>query len=84
MILAARVHSPCLEFLIKHNADVNIQDNCGNTALMNAVIKGNIECVESLLLKKLDLNIQNNDGKTAYDLAEDSDAIRVLLDNHRQ
>ena len=61
-----------------------IQDNDGDTALMNAVLKVNSKCVGALLLKNPDFNIQNNDGKTTYDLAEDSDAIRVMLDNHRQ
>ncbi|HJM68952.1 MAG TPA: ankyrin repeat domain-containing protein, partial [Candidatus Babeliales bacterium] len=51
--------------LISRKADLNIQDNNGNTALIKAAENGHLETVKELIAAKADLNIQDNNGNTA-------------------
>ena len=73
----------CLEVLIEHNADLNIKDTNGDTALALAVYKGHVSCVKVLLQNNADLNITANDGATALIIAvinEHIDCVKVLLE----
>ncbi|XP_053383686.1 uncharacterized protein LOC128549926 [Mercenaria mercenaria] len=65
--------SDIVEALIKAGADVNIQDEKGNTALHLAAEWGNSRCVKVLTEADADVNVQNNDGCTALHLASRSD-----------
>lgn len=46
-------------------ADVNAQDNYGQTVLMWAVWGGSDECLRHLIAAGADVNAQDNDGRTA-------------------
>jgi len=56
-----------IEDLLVHTlADVNIKDEWGWTALMNAAASKNVKCVELLLNRPgIDVNVQDKDGWTA-------------------
>jgi ankyrin repeat protein len=52
---------------------VNYQDNEGKTALMHAVLSGNVASVKGLLnTYKIDVKVKNNNGQTAMNLAQNS------------
>jgi len=51
-------------FLIKKNADINYVSDEG-TALMAAVVKGNLELVKVLLINTANPNLTNSNGTTA-------------------
>lgn len=54
---------------IKAGADVNTQDDEGDTPLIKAVIGMDVNIVKTLLENKADPNIENFDGATALDYA---------------
>ena len=58
-----------VKLLLKENADVNIQDKNGVTALMLASLNGHTHVVELLLKENADVNIKNKQGMTALNLA---------------
>lgn len=58
------------EFLLRKNADVNIQNKFGYTALHVATLEGHERIVELLLKNGADKNIENDDGLTPMDLAD--------------
>jgi len=55
--------------LIKAKCNLNIQNEEGNTGLIDACGKGHREIVSMLIKAKCDLNIQNKDGDTGLILA---------------
>ena len=59
---AADGHHKCLDLLIKANADINIKNNRGFTALIYAANKGHHKCVDLLIKANADINIKNDDG----------------------
>ncbi len=59
-----------MELLIQLGADVNIQDNDGNTPLFLAVFKLNPDKVKLLCENGADSSIKNNAGNTAYNWLE--------------
>lgn len=50
-------------FLVKSGANLNVQDNTGETPLMKSL--GNQYKIKLLIKNGADINIQNNDGDTA-------------------
>ncbi len=77
-------HTQTAEYIITKGALVNLQDKDGDTALIVAALRGNMEIL--LLLKKqgADFNIQNKTGKTAlmYGVyGKHSEIVRYLLEN---
>jgi ankyrin repeat protein len=50
--------------LVENNADINLRDDVGNTALHVAVGKGNLSLVHYLIDRGADINIPNNAGET--------------------
>lgn len=54
-----------VQALIKAGADVNVQDEKGNTALRYAAGAGNYESVRILLESGADVNAKNSEGRTA-------------------
>ena len=56
-------------FMLLGDNEINMRSSSGNTLLMYAAIRGNIDLAENLIARGCDVNLVNNQGKTAYDLA---------------
>ena len=57
--------SKCLELLISADADLNLQDQDGKTALMWVARRGQHKHFEILLRAGIDVNIRDKSGRTA-------------------
>ncbi|KXN90993.1 Protein MGA2 [Leucoagaricus sp. SymC.cos] len=76
--LAAFMKLPALvDFLVKHEADVDARDKNGFTPLHFAVLAKSVECAKVLVQADADREIVNYLGKTAEEIAEPG--IRRLL-----
>jgi hypothetical protein len=53
---AYRGHGACLRLLIKANADLEMRDNAGFTAVQLASSNGNLNCLQILIESKADVN----------------------------
>lgn len=75
---------PVVTLFLKHGANVNVQDNGGRTALMNAVRSDHDLAITSILLlaKDIDIDLTDTVGDTAYTLAIGS--AKHLIDTYRQ
>ena len=60
MLAARKANTPVVELLLRQGADVNAQDDIGNTALMCAIDCKNIEMVR-LLVSRPELNMDLKD-----------------------
>lgn len=60
MLAARKANTTVVELLIRHGADVNTQDDIGNTALMCAIDCGNLEMVK-LLIARPEINLDLKD-----------------------
>lgn len=56
------------KYLIKKTTDVDYMSKSG-TALMAAIVRGDLEIIESFLKKKVNLDLVDSNGKTALTLA---------------
>ena len=65
MFASQNGHYQVVELLLKENADPNLQDLDGVTALMFASQNGHYQVVEDLLKENADPNFQDQDGWTA-------------------
>lgn|SRR5574343_1551744 len=75
-----------VKLLLQYDADVDIQDDYGWTALMYASNKGNLECVQRLLKAGANPLLKDRTGKTAYDIATNSkikEILRVVMNAYR-
>ena len=61
-----------LRLLIKHRANLDLQDNLGWSALMIACQNGHVEVCSMLLDKDANLSLRNMEGLTAFDIATSS------------
>ena len=70
--------------LIRNGADINAENNHGDTPLMIASQRGNLEIVKELLSYGVDVNVRDNDRNTALQYALDYDYPEVaqLLKQH--
>lgn len=83
-----RTLEPCkndtLRVLLDHGANPNIPCNKDKTALMHAVLRGDIGCVNMLLTKDADTDAMDEFGMTVLMLAAfmgNEETARLLLDN---
>ena len=71
---------------IEKGADVNIQDEYGNTALIIAILYNTLEIAELLLKAGADRNIKDNYCKTVLGMAKlvaSKEMVELFLDNNR-
>lgn len=72
----------CCKALLKHNANVNITDDNGNTPLMRAAFIGDKEICELLLEYAADYTRKNDFQNTALDCAiEQNNLLQEALEN---
>merc|ERR1712098_465397 len=64
-------HVETVKVLFKAKADVDIQDNGGRTALMNAAGNGRLETVKVLLKAKAKLDLKDDTERTAAQIAKE-------------
>ncbi len=67
-----------IEYLIKEGADANEVDENGNTALINAALRGSKEKVAILLTHTHDINLTNKEGFSAMTRAIRSNSMEVV------
>ncbi len=60
-----------IKLLVSNGADINAQDNKGNTLLMYAIALRNESLINEILKLNPDVNIKNKEGKTANDMAKE-------------
>ncbi|ACN84341.1 hypothetical protein SZ40_04680 [Brachyspira hyodysenteriae] len=60
-----------IKLLVSNGADINAQDNKGNTLLMYAIALRNEPLINEILKLNPDVNIKNKEGKTANDMAKE-------------
>ena len=73
MIAAFKNNIEIANMLISAGANLNIQNDDEQTALMIAVFNDNIEIAEMLIKAGADVNIRDSDGDTALDYYEIND-----------
>ncbi|MFT7538261.1 MAG: hypothetical protein ACI9F2_000404, partial [Lysobacterales bacterium] len=67
--------------LLNFEANINAQDNEGNTALIEAVKRDLIDMVGFLVTEGANADIKNKEGKTAKSFAKNSEMINILNKN---
>jgi uncharacterized protein len=61
---------PAVKYLVEElHADVNVEDQDGNTPLHNAAARGDNEMILYLVSKGADVKVVNREGKTTVDMA---------------
>ena len=69
MVAACTGHVGCLELIINARAEVEQQDDYGNTALSIAAVRGRVDCVRSLLRRGASVETADNDGLNPISIA---------------
>lgn len=70
LMLAADQDLPdVIKALITKQVNVDQKDSSGNTALLRAVLKGNVKAVEALINGKVDLNVETKGAERALSIA---------------
>lgn len=64
--------------LLNAGADVDHQNQDGDTALIKAAGNDNLEAVRALIQAGADLNLENSEGETAWDLASDAEVTDLI------
>ena len=67
-----------IELLLKHNPDINVKDNRGNTCLIIAVQNNNRKMIKIILNYGADINIRNNNNKNALLIAVKKSRIKTV------
>jgi hypothetical protein len=71
-------HKELVELFLTHGARINFPDEKGNTALMYAVAKGDIEMVKIIVEAGADCDVQNLHGRTVHDFLPNMEKNPVL------
>ena len=72
------------DFLISHGADMNTQDENGNSPLADATASGSVTVMEYLINKGADVNLANNRGETPVIIAvknKKPEKVRALINS---
>jgi ankyrin repeat protein len=75
---------PIVRFLLENGGDPSLATANGQTPLMAAAIRGDVQTMRGLIEKKIDVNAKNGAGETALVLAAangSSEAVKLLLAN---
>ena len=72
------MRTQCVRVLVEAGADVNIQNQHGNTAFFSAVAAGAEESLKLLLNKGADVSIQNKEGESALAVAVAHEKFRCM------
>jgi ankyrin repeat protein len=83
MIAAARGAVACIDYLLENDADPNLKNFHGFSALHWASFTGQVASVTQLLEKGADINIRTVDGKTPFHVAAfrgHSTVVQLLAD----
>jgi ankyrin repeat protein len=72
------------QLLLEHGADINVQDQLGDTPLHWASFNGVLKVVHLLLERGADIEVKNDEGKTAWQDSADRghDEVVELLREH--
>lgn len=62
--------TPALDFLVQHGAEVNLQNDFGESALHYAVRLGSVKCIETLLAADADVFLEGTEEGSPITLAE--------------
>ncbi|MBU2995285.1 ankyrin repeat domain-containing protein [Cellulophaga baltica] len=65
-------------YFINKGVDVNLADQEGNTAFLNAVNRNEVETIEFFLPKIKDINLKNKKGETALAIATENNSPKVV------
>ncbi|KAG4091235.1 ankyrin [Neocallimastix lanati (nom. inval.)] len=83
LIMATKMNNEkVINVLLEREADPNLQDAEGNTALHYAAFKGNKAIIEALVKYKANMEIQNSNHETPIMVAcryQKNDAVKLLL-----
>lgn len=71
-------HIPVIEMLLKHGANINIQDDSGKTALHEAIENNKTEVAKTLIKNGADLNIMTNSKVNALYIAEQKKNAEII------
>ncbi|MCX7551174.1 ankyrin repeat domain-containing protein [Xanthomarina sp. F2636L] len=78
-IVAARNKDVSItNYFIEKGADINLADKNGNTALIHAASRNNLEVISTLLKGTKDINWVNNKGQSALSLAIANNSAKVV------
>ena len=84
-VMEVRDPRDILNELIKAGGNINVQDNAGETPLMDAVIRGRIPTIQMLLnMPNIDIMAKNNKGQTAFDIAKDPKSYFLNLEERAE
>ncbi|ETL85718.1 hypothetical protein L917_14789 [Phytophthora nicotianae] len=72
------IDTSVLDMLLTHNACVDQPDECGDTALLNAVEYGLTKHVEKLLAHGADANALDTNGRSAMDIAGEHGFVDII------
>merc|ERR1711924_39751 len=82
LILAAdNGHFEIVSALIEAGCNLDNTDNENNTALILAAYHNHFKIAKVLIEAGCQLDIADNEGSTAFDLTDDSDIVRALVDH---
>mmetsp|Transcript_4797 Transcript_4797/g.11389 ORF Transcript_4797/g.11389 Transcript_4797/m.11389 type:complete len:426 (+) Transcript_4797:74-1351(+) len=70
MAAAGNGHLPCVRYLVKCSANVNMQDRSGWTALMLAARASQLDVVEYLIRCGADIKLRTSNHQTVYGLGD--------------
>lgn len=78
IIAAGEGYKKLVSFFLNNTADINAQNNSGNTALIEAALHGHKNIVNLLLEKGADESIKNTHGKNALEATIDLDNFQKM------